>query len=65
MTVYEFCELLTDAAIIEIFSFEAGEAVYKGYSDDLPDEIGESIISSIDPVHKESEHLTINIECIE
>lgn len=62
MTVYEFCEMFSDAAMIEIFSFEKGETIYKGYSDEIPESIGESEISSIDPVYKGSEHITINID---
>lgn len=62
MTIYEFCELFSDAAIVEIFSFEKGGTIYKGYSDEIPENIGEGEISSIDPVYKESEHITINID---
>lgn len=62
MTVYEICDLFSDAATVEIFSFEKGQAVYIGYSDEIPEEIGESEVSSIDPLYKESEHITINIE---
>lgn len=62
MTVYDFCELFSDAAMVEIFSFEQSETIYKGYSDEIPESIGESEITSIDPVYKESEHITVNID---
>ncbi|MEE0968742.1 MAG: hypothetical protein U0M06_05155 [Clostridia bacterium] len=62
MTIYEFCELFTDTATVEVFSFEKGETIYKGYSDEIPESIGESEITSIDPVYKESDYITINID---
>ena len=61
MTVYELCELFSDGATVEIFSLEKGETIYKGFSDEIPDEIGEAEISSIDPIFPETKHLTINI----
>ena len=65
MTVFEICELLTDTAVVEIFSFEKGETIYKGYNDEIPDRIGEQEVTSIDSVFPETKHLTINIECVE
>lgn len=62
MTVYELCELFSDAATVEIFSFEKGEAVFLGWSDEIPENIGCAEIASIDPVFPESQHLTINID---
>jgi hypothetical protein len=29
MTIYEFCDLFSDAATVEIFSFEKGETIYR------------------------------------
>lgn len=57
MTIYEFCELFTDAATVEIFSFDNEEAIYKGYSDEILENIGECEISSIDPVYKDSKYV--------
>lgn len=62
MTVYELCDLMTDAATVEIFSCDKSETIYKGFSDEIPCEIGEAEIISIDPVFPESQHLTINID---
>lgn len=62
MTVYELCELFSDAATVEIFSLDNGETVYRGFSDEIPVEIGDQEIASIDPVFPESQHLTINID---
>lgn len=62
MTVYDLIDLLTDAATVEVFSFEKGDTVYHGFSDEIPDEIGDAEIASIDPVFPESQHLTINID---
>ena len=62
MTVFELLELLSDAATVEVFSLDKGETVYHGFSDEIPDEIGEKEIASIDPVFPESQQLTINID---
>lgn len=62
MTVFEICELFSDSAIVEVFSLDKGETIYNGFSDEIPDEIGEADISSIDPVYPETKHLTINID---
>ena len=62
MTVFELLELLSDAATVEVFSLDKGETVYKGFSDEIPDEIGEQEIASIDPVYPETKHFTINID---
>jgi hypothetical protein len=62
MTVYDLIDLLTDAATVEAFSLDKGETIYKGFSDEIPDEIGEKEIASIDPFFPESQHLTINID---
>lgn len=62
MTVFELLELLSDAAMVEVFSLDKGETIYKGFSDEIPDEIGEKEIASIDPVFPEAQHLTINID---
>ncbi len=62
MTVYDLIDLLTDAATVEVFSFDKGETVYKGFSDEIPDEIGAQEVASIDPIFPESQHLTINID---
>lgn len=62
MTIYQFCELFCDAATVEIFSLEKCETIYKGYSDEIPENICESEIASIDPVYKGSEYITINID---
>lgn len=62
MTVFELLELLSDAATVEIFDLDKGATIYKGFSDEIPDEIGEQEVASIDPVFPESQHLTINID---
>jgi hypothetical protein len=62
MTVYEFCELLTDSAKIEVFSFKKRNTVFFGWSDEIPEKIGSEEVTSIDSVFPESQHLTINIE---
>ena len=62
MTVFELLELFSDAATVEIFSLDKGETIYKGFSDEIPDNIGDQEIASIDPVFPESLHLTINID---
>ena len=62
MTVYELLELFSDSATVEVFSLDKGETIYKGFSDEITDEIGEREIASIDPVSPETQHLTINID---
>ena len=54
MTISELCELFSESATVEVFSLDKGETVYKGFSDEIPDEIGEAEISSIDSVYPET-----------
>jgi hypothetical protein len=62
MTIFDLLELLSDTATVEVFSLDKAETVYKGFSDEIPEEIVEQEIASIDTVFPESQHLTINID---
>ena len=64
MTVYDLCELFADSCEIGIYSFEEGAEIWRGFSDEIPEYIGNAGISSLDAIYPESKYFSININDI-
>ena len=66
MTVYELCDLFIDPAFqeIEIWDINTEKTVYKGEADEIPDNLNELEIQSIDNINKDG-ILSINVDTTE
>lgn len=63
MTVYDLCNLFCDnGQIVEIWSLDKEKVVYKGEIYDMPYEIENKEVMSIDSFYGNVDYLTINIE---
>lgn len=61
MTVYDFYNLLTDNCEINIYDLTKEETIFSGWTDEIPEEIAEMEVFSIDSPDG-SEMFTINID---
>lgn len=63
MTVYDLCNLFCDnSQIVEVWSLDKEKVVYKGEIYDMPYEIENEEVMSIDSFYGNVDYLTINIE---
>lgn len=63
-TVYDFLDLFADPDMQEvaIFDLTKGEEIYRGTRDEMPTELQELEIMSIDTLHEATKVLTLNVE---
>lgn len=63
-TVYDFLDLFADPDMQEvaIFDLAKGEEIYRGTRDEMPTELQELEIMSIDTLHEATKVLTLNVE---
>lgn len=63
MTVYELLQLFADpeGQNIIVWSFDEEKPIYNGLLEDMPENIQEAEISSIDNITFNSESVTVNI----
>lgn len=63
-TVYDFLDLFADPDMQEvaIFDLTKGEEIYRGTRDEMPSELEELEIMSIDTLHEAAKVLTLNVE---
>jgi hypothetical protein len=63
-TVYDFLDLFADPDMQEvaIFDINKGEEIYRGTRDEMPGELQELEIMSIDTLHEATKVLTLNVE---
>ena len=62
MTVFEFIDLSTDSFKVRIYDMAKEEEVYKGWSDETPDEYEDYDVWSYDPPCMECADIILNIE---
>lgn len=62
-TVYDFLDMFTDPDMQEvaIFDLTKGE-IYRGTRDEMPGELEDLEIMSIDTIHEATKVLTLNVE---
>lgn len=63
-TVYDFLDLFADPDMQEvaIFDLNKGEEIYRGTRDEMPGELENLEIMSIDTLHEATKVLTLNVE---
>lgn len=63
-TVYDFLNIFCDPddQQVAIFDLTKGEEIYRGTRDDMPTEIMNLEICSIDTLHEATQVLTLNVE---
>ena len=63
-TVYDFLDMFADPDMQEvaIFDLTKGEEIYRGTRDEMPGELQELEIMSIDTLHEATKVLTLNVE---
>ena len=63
-TVYDFLDMFADPDMQEvaIFDLTKGEEIYRGTRDEMPTEIMNLEVCSIDTLHEATKVLTINVE---
>ena len=63
-TVYDFLDMFADPDMQEvaIFDLNKGEEIYRGTRDELPGELENLEIMSIDTLHEATKVLTLNVE---
>ena len=63
-TVYDFLDLFADPDMQEvaIFDLTKGEEIYRGTRDEMPTELENLEIMSIDTLHEATKVLTLNVE---
>ena len=63
-TVYDFLDMFADPDMQEvaIFDLTASKEIYRGTRDEMPDELQELEICSIDTLHEATKVLTLNVE---
>ena len=64
MTVYDFLDMFADPDMQEvaIFDLNASKEIYRGTRDEMPDELQNLEIMSIDTLHEATKVLTLNVE---
>lgn len=63
-TVYDFLDIFCDPddQQVAIFDLTKGEEIYRGTRDDMPTDIMNLEICSIDTLHEATQVLTLNVE---
>ena len=63
-TVYDFLDMIADPDMQEvaIFDLTKGEEVYRGTRDEMPNDLQDLEIMSIDTLHEATKVLTLNVE---
>lgn len=63
-TVYDFLDMFADPDMQEvaIFDLNKGEEIYRGTRDEMPGELENLEIMSIDTLHEATKVLTLNVE---
>lgn len=63
-TVYDFLDMFADPDMQEvaIFDLTKGEEVYRGTRDEMPNDLQDLEIMSIDTLHEATKVLTLNVE---
>jgi hypothetical protein len=63
-TVYDFLDMFADPDMQEvaIFDLTKGEEIYRGTRDEMPGELENLEIMSIDTLHEATKVLTLNVE---
>ena len=63
-TVYDFLDMFADPDMQEvaIFDLNASKEIYRGTRDEMPDELQNLEIMSIDTLHEATKVLTLNVE---
>lgn len=64
MLVIEFIEMFVDEhdQYFELWDNKKEETIFKGYKEDLPEELEEATITSIDNIYKGANGITLNID---
>ena len=64
MTVYDFLDMFADPDMQEvaIFDLNSSKEIYRGTRDEMPDELQNLEIMSIDTLHEATKVLTLNVE---
>lgn len=64
MLVIEFLEMFVDEndQYFELWDNEKEEIIFQGYKEDLPEELEEATITSIDNIYKGENGITLNID---
>ena len=63
-TVYDFLDMFADPDMQEvaIFDLNKGEEIYRGTRDEMPGELENLEIMSIDTLHEATKVITLNVE---
>ena len=63
-TVYDFLDMFADPDMQEvaIFDLTKGEEIYRGTRDEMPTELENLEIMSIDTLHEATKVITLNVE---
>jgi hypothetical protein len=63
-TVYDFLDMFADPDMQEvaIFDLTKGEEIYRGTRDEMPNDLQDMEIMSIDTLHEATKVLTLNVE---
>lgn len=63
-TVYDFLDMFADPDMQEvaIFDLNKGEEIYRGTRDEMPSDVQDMEIMSIDTLHEATKVLTLNVE---
>lgn len=62
ITVYDFINLFIDGVKIALYDFTSETEVFRGWSQDIPDEYEDLEVLSLDPPTMDDDHMIINIE---
>lgn len=64
LTVYDFLDMFADPddQQVAIFDLNKGEEIYRGTRDEMPSDIQDLEICSIDTLHEATQVLTLNVE---
>ena len=63
-TVYDFLDMFADPDMQEvaIFDLSASKEIYRGTRDEMPSDVQDMEIMSIDTLHEATKVLTLNVE---
>lgn len=69
MTIYEFARLICDAGCQQVKVYDISDddckTIFEGFLDEVPEDLEDMEISSIDNVDGNSDFIGINVDCEE